>query len=163
MTDSRLERLKREFDDGFAAPPAPRPAAHVGLLVVRVAGRDLALRTAELAGLLRPRRIVPLPAEDPAVIGVAGIRGRVVAVYSLASLLGHKDDAPPEWLVLVGPDPIAWSFARFLGHHQVEQGEITAAVETRGHLAELARISGTVLPVIDVKSLLATTGLRKER
>lgn len=99
---SRLLELRQSFDGSFARPLAAAAAAPQKLLSIRTGGHKIMLRLDEVAGIHACPRLVPLPAPRPALLGVAGVRGRVLVVYSLAALLG--EDAAlaeaPRWLLV---------------------------------------------------------------
>lgn len=98
----RLLELRQSFDGSFARPLAAAAAAPQKLLSIQTGGRQIMLRLDEVAGIHACPRLVPLPAPRPALLGVAGVRGRVLVVYSLAALLG-EDTAhaeAPRWLLV---------------------------------------------------------------
>ncbi len=120
-----VEALRAEFDSAFAsrrvAPPDETP-----LLAIRVAAVPFAMRLLEAGGLATAPRIVPIPSRRRELLGVAGLRGDVVPVYSLARvLLGADDDEPPRWLVLAGGDErLALAFAQFDGRLVARTAEL---------------------------------------
>ena len=88
-TDRRLAELRESFDRGFALPPADASRAGDAFLIVRAgdgAVRDLAGRASWAWRV--DRKIVPLPLQVPGLLGLAGLRGQLTPVFSLASLLG---------------------------------------------------------------------------
>lgn len=98
----RLLELRQSFDGSFARPLAAAAAAPQKLLSIRTGGHKIMLRLDEVAGIHACPRLVPLPAPRPALLGIAGVRGRVLVVYNLAALLG--EDAAfaeaPRWLLV---------------------------------------------------------------
>jgi len=156
----KLTALRDAFDLSFAAPRAEATADAEALLAVRVAGRAYALRIGELAGLVPSRRIVPLPAPAPELIGLAGVRGGLVPVYSLGVLLGHGRDAE-RWLALCGgQDLLGLSFEEMEDRLQVPRSEqhASAAENTTPHVREVARWAGAVRPIVSVASILEVLG-----
>jgi purine-binding chemotaxis protein CheW len=121
--------LRRDFDSAFAAPMASRVVDVVDLLALRLGGQAVAVRLADITGVLARPRIVRLPSTTPHLLGLAGIRGRVVPVFHLAALLGHHDDSDElRWLLLCGVDePVALAFASFEGHLRVARTELSHA------------------------------------
>lgn len=110
----KLEKLKRSFDQGFQEAGVERDQTLVHLLTIRIATEKFALPVAELAGLARASIVVRLPAAIPGLLGLAGVKGRMVAVYSLAKLVGCEGVGPDQecWSVLCRPyDRIALAFA----------------------------------------------------
>jgi chemotaxis signal transduction protein len=114
------------------------------------------------------------------VLGVASIRGDVVAVYSLAALLGYaRPTAPPRWLaILRDPEPVGVAFAELDGYFEAGPAELhrapppdgVRATGVRAPLHAIARAQGRSVSVLDVAALLTTmkrraaqAGARKER
>jgi chemotaxis signal transduction protein len=167
MSDRRFDivettaSLKRAFDSAFASPPAACRPDHVSLIAIRVAGAPYALRTSEITALAADRKLVPVPGATSSLRGLAGFHGRVIAVYSLASLLGQAEHSDPEnWLVRCAADPsLGLSFESFEGYigldksslHQLPLGE-----RTNKHCHEFFRAASSVRAVLDLASLLAT-------
>jgi chemotaxis signal transduction protein len=158
-SSDRLSELRRAFDMGFALPPKAEREEPENLLAIRVAGERFALRVSELAGLQPQQRIVPLPGARAGLLGLAGVRGRLVPVYSLASLLGYSSDALDEtrWLAVVGSnEPIALAFAQFDGHRQPPRSDLLSlpAAETRDDRREVVRLEGAAVPLVHLPSLI---------
>jgi len=155
----QFEDLRRSFDESFALPLDSRSTSLEDLLVVRVGGDRFALRVAELAGLHRRRRIVRLPGSRADLLGLAGIRGRLVPVFSLAVLLGYAADRDDNsWLILCNRDQeLALSFGEFTGHVRVEPSQICPAADghAREHLREVVRIDSGSCPLVGVPSIVS--------
>ena len=72
------------------------------VLLVRVAGACLALRLADVRGVLRGGRVVRLPGAPGWVAGLSPARGTLVPIADLARLASQCAEARlPEWRVLV--------------------------------------------------------------
>jgi chemotaxis signal transduction protein len=159
--EDRLLGFRRAFDQAFAVPPITRVDTFEDLLAVRVAGDPYALRVREITGLVASRRIVPLPSRRPELLGVAGNRGSLVAVYSLAALLGYgADSKPASWLALAGTgEPIGLGFEEFEGFLRVRSADVhaaRAAEAERPHVAEVVVVGNQSRRVVDIPSTLAT-------
>ena len=140
-----LAATRHAFDEGFALPPSPRASDAVAVLEVRIGPDRFALRLSELSGLHLRGTIVRLPAAVPALRGLAGIRSRVVPVFSLAELLGYGDAGSERWLALTGVDePVALAFAEFERLHSLPPE----------HISETARIGDRTLPVVSLPSVI---------
>jgi chemotaxis signal transduction protein len=156
--------LRRAFDAAFAAAPREARGDAVSLLAIRVGSDPYALRVLEVAGLLQPKCIVQVPSRRAELLGLMGLRGAVVPVYSLARLLGRGAEAEePRWAVLCGAeDRVAVAFGAFEGHVEVAAGELVTAAEggaAREHVAHLANAGGALRPVLSLESILrAITG-----
>jgi chemotaxis signal transduction protein len=152
------EALHRSFDETFARSPAEATGGHNGFLSIRVGEDGFALRVSEIAGIETGNRILALPVERPGLLGIAGIRGRVVPVYSLAKLLGCREAGPePHWLALVGHDPMGLAFSDFEGYLRVPRQELNTLGEAREHpyAMEALRHAGGVRPVLNIPRIIA--------
>lgn len=158
--DRRLGELRQAFDASFAQPPAPPPEAQEHLLLVTAGSTRLALRLGELSGLQPLRRLVSLPGARRELLGLAGVRGRLVAVFSLARLLGLEatGDGRPRWLALCGGEhsQLGLAFAQFDGQRQLPLSEIRSADagQSGSWATELAQIGGQLYPVLQLPLLL---------
>src|ERR1035437_7130077 len=113
--DSTSAKLRQAFDRSFALPPSQASQEVEDLLTIRVAGDPYAILLRDIAGMVAGRRVVPVPAVTPDLLGLAGIRGGIVPVFGLASILGYGP-APgsPRWMILCGAEePIALAFSGF--------------------------------------------------
>jgi purine-binding chemotaxis protein CheW len=111
MSERRAAEMRRRFDEGFAAPyPPPAPPSE-DLLLLRLGGDGYALRLGDIAGLYAGPPVMPFPEPAPGLVGIAGFRGRIAAVYDLAALLGRPAAAAPRWLALAAAAPVAFAFA----------------------------------------------------
>lgn len=157
---TRLAAERAAFDSAFASPPPAVAEERVRILTLRVGKDRFALRLSEVAGLHHDRRVVPLTSDAPGLIGMAGIRARVVPVFSLARLLGYDDAGEPlPWLAeLQSSEPIAIAFAGFAGHRELPASALRPAgvAEGNAHVREVARLDDGVVPVISVASIAAS-------
>jgi chemotaxis signal transduction protein len=157
---ARAAALRRAFDQTCAAPPREDAAAPESLIVIRVAGDRYALKAGEIAGLARCPKVVPLPSRVSGFLDIAGIRGMLLPVYSLAALLGYADsgDSSGRWLVLCGTDnPVGLAFAEFDGCARVSRSDLFEAEEkeaAREHVKQVARVRTLLCGVISVASLM---------
>lgn len=157
-----LARLRADFDGSFTLPPAIRSDDHEPLLGLRLDGDPWALRLGDISALVAGRKIVPLPSALPAVLGVASLRGEVVAVYSLAALLGYARPAtPPRWLAVCrDAEPVGFAFSELDGYFEVPRHELLRPAGARAHLHALvrdpARPDRPTISVLDAASLVET-------
>ena len=157
--------IRRAFDASFAAPVAETTAELVELLVIKIAGETHLIRLGEITGLVPAGKIVALPSRSPAVLGVIGVRGNLVPVLSLASLLGYGSIRETTgWLVLCGPpgDTLALAVARLDGTLAIPPSAICAAEQAaNAHATEIARTGSGTHAVISVPSLLTAQKARR--
>ena len=162
LLQRRVAELGAEFDQTFARPLPVGAEDLQSLLAIRVAGHPLALRLSELSGLEARRRIVPLPGSLAELEGLAGLRGRLVSVFQLASLLGcGPERADWRWLVLArGEEVVAFAFGEVEGLLRVPRaalhptsGDDRAAALVDEHV-QLEGISRGVLRISRVVAAL---------
>jgi purine-binding chemotaxis protein CheW len=165
----QLDDLRRAFDQAFAVPPPPPLAELESLLIIRVDGESFALRVGELAGLEGRRKIVALPLDAPAFLGLAGMKGQLVPVYSLASLLGYAGEGTDEgrWLAVCGAgDPVGLAFPALQGYVRIAPSALSALGEAergRGHVQGVLRLASETCYVLSVPSILAEINRRTSR
>lgn len=157
---SKVTELRDAFDGAFADLPAStKDDQYETLLAIRT-GNDLyAIKIGEITGLAVNRNIVPFPTPISGLLGIAGIRGELVPVYSLASLLGHSHDVEqPKWLALCGAnDPVGLAFNGFEGHLRVPVTEIYAANQDdvkNAHHKQMVGTTGSVRVIVNVTGIL---------
>lgn len=154
--------LRSAFDLTYATPLPSLEAEHAeSLLAIRLAAEPYAIRVSEIAGLARNRKVVALPSAIPELLGLAGIRGEIVPIYSLAAFLGYKQEASlASWLALYGTqEPIGMAFSDFEGYVKVPSAEVYAANQnhrTREHTQGLVRADGVVRAIINLSSIEET-------
>lgn len=97
---SILKSVAEEFDQAFANPPELAAPAADGYLAFRLAGEPFAVSQRELAGVLSDCRVVSV-AGRAGLLGIAGVRGRVVAVFDLAQLVMNSPTpfSDRQWLI----------------------------------------------------------------
>lgn len=154
----QLARLRAEFDGSFGAAPRPSEGAGEAMLLLGIGEDHLAVQAREIAGLLPCRHVVDLPSRAPELVGVVGIRGAVVPVFSLALLIGYgHDPEPPRWLMMCGPEPVGISFGAFERYIRAPLDalrQVPPAERRSPHVTHLLAVEGTTRPVVSVASIL---------
>ena len=162
--DSKSAKLRQAFDHSFALPPSQASPEVEDLLTIRLAGDPYAIHLRDIAGMVAGRRVVPVPAVTPDLLGLAGIRGGIVPVFGLASILGYGP-APgsPRWMILCGTEePIALAFSDFEGYLRLPTSALHADENfraTRQHVKyvnQVASTQGGVRAVISIPLIVAT-------
>jgi chemotaxis signal transduction protein len=153
-------KLRNEFDRARAIPFLPEAAEQIeNLLAVRISGDAFAIRLREISGLATDRKIVAFPSPIPELLGLAGIRGRLVPVYSLAALLGYSASADQgRWLALCGAEePVALAINDFEGYFRVPFSQVYTAEQkdlVRTHATHVVRASDMVRAVVSIPLLM---------
>jgi purine-binding chemotaxis protein CheW len=164
MTESDLEgrasELRRLFDLSFAAPLVRSSGEVEDLLVIRLVGDPYAVRLRDITGIVTKRRVVPVPSAARGLLGLAGIRGEALPVFSLSTLLGYDGDADaPNWMLLCGAkDPIALAFSDFDGHVRVPVACLhpdEGLRATRQYVSEVVATGSGARPVVAIAHVVA--------
>ncbi len=164
---ARTAALRSAFDRAFADAPTAEREAGEPLLAVGVAGHGYALRLRELAGLFADRKILALPSAAPGMLGLTGLRGTLLPVYSLAAALGHTSlPDPPRWLVVAvaGPErQLGLAFDLFEGYLRVSRSQLgTAADPSRPHVPETLRVGEQTRAIVSIASVAAAIAKRAD-
>jgi chemotaxis signal transduction protein len=156
---AKLDELRRAFDASFAAAP-PAPAERVDLIALRAGDLSCAVRMAEVGSVVPFREVAPIPCDEPAFRGVAGVRGAMLPVYDLAALMGAGAAAAPRWmLVSGGAERVALAFDEIEEYLRVGRDQIVAAAEGAA-ATEAVRAGSSVRAVVSVATVLKDLGLR---
>jgi purine-binding chemotaxis protein CheW len=142
--------LRQAFDQSFAAPAVPVSDDRETLLHVLVGSAPYAIRVSEIQGLVVDAKVAPLPTPVPGLLGVAGVRGAIVAVYHLQSFVGGGEPASiPRWMVIARAAPIALAFDALSGHLRVNKERIVKQAGAT-HVQEAAVLDGTTAPIVSL-------------
>lgn len=135
--EGKVAEMRRLFDESFSLASAEQVAAPEPMLAISLEGERFALRVREIVGLAMSReKIVPVPSRFPELLGLTGIRGVVVPVFSLARLLGFDSEhGRVLWLAFCGErqSPIALAFEGMDGQFEVASTDIFAREEVSAH------------------------------
>lgn len=175
LTASRVAELRRVFDEARAAPFASGSEEQTeSLLAIRLSGEAYAIKVREITGLANRKRIVPVPSPIPELLGLAGVRGVLVPVYSLQGLLGLAAlSDEPDWLALCGrEEPFALAFSGFEGYLRIPKSQLHPVERKdamRMHIRQVVRAQGALRAVVSVPLIgeaiqgrCRTNGVRKE-
>lgn len=156
MTD-RLARLREAFDRAFQEPP-PERGDRRAVLAVRVGGEPFAMRLDDLGGLMAAGALTPLPGAPPELLGVMGVRGQVVPVFSLSRLLGLAPDSSERWLALSPEEPLALAFHDLEGQRWIGLTDVVPADRpelVHEHVREAVRLEDGLRRVLEVADVMA--------
>ena len=105
---SRAKELASAFDRSFAEPARDDRERRPLALTIIAGGSPYLLPLADVTFVARAPRIVALPNGSPLQLGIAGVRGNLVTVFSLTALLGQGPVASPEWIAVTRGIAIAF-------------------------------------------------------
>src|SRR5579872_4618809 len=158
---SLLTELRAGFDRNFAVRPSARELREP-LLHIRVGGERYAVRTGNIGGLARIRKIVPMPSRISEMLGLTALRGVIVPVFDLAALLAIPSDAgAPEWLILTAGDtPLGFAFHEFEGQQMHEPLDAEASPDPREGSRQFVRAGLAIRSVLDIARLSKSVRVR---
>jgi chemotaxis signal transduction protein len=154
---ARALELRAAFEHSFVEPARIDATIEEDFLSVRVADDVFAIRLCEIAGLHAGKKVTRVPGGDPALIGLAGFRGAIQPVYSLAVLLGLHSQAVPRWLVIAASARLALAFDGFEQHLRVPPDRIRpvdASAKDQPYVRDFMRIQHFIRPILHLPSIL---------
>lgn len=159
-TENSAADLARTFDLAFAAPERRAPGLKVALIAIRIGAEILAVRAAEVSGVVRLPRVVPAPTAVPSFLGLAAVRGILYPVYDLALLMGIAPAHDPTSALLIArPTPVALAFEEFEGQTEVESSGLCEASGDKRHYCAIAQLAGGRRGVVDIPGIVAEIGV----
>lgn len=165
VLENKAAALRQAFDLSFALPPPPALPEVEDILTIRVAGDPYAILLRDITGMVAGRKVVPVSSSRPDVIGLAGIRGGVIPVFGLTSILGYAQAASASrWMILCGAEePIALAFSDFEGYLRLPKSSFHADGNlraTRTYVNQVASTEAGVRAVIDIPLVVTTITIR---
>jgi purine-binding chemotaxis protein CheW len=120
---------------------------------VRVADEDYALPVTDVLEVADIGDVTPVPGAVQAVLGLKNLRGTVITVVDLAAVMDLSATQPRQRIVVAeeGGRHVALAVDSVVGVESVPKPSET--VESR-HLVGAALVDGSLVGVIDVKSVL---------
>jgi chemotaxis signal transduction protein len=139
----RASAMRVEFDSAFARPPSRPEGSLEDVLALRLRDERCVLRLRDLAGVIAHPLITAVPTLAPALLGVIGSRGSVVAAYDLCVLRGGPATIP-RWLVISAAEPtVGVTFEHFDGYRRITSGSPDS-----GRLIELAAVVESIRALV---------------
>jgi chemotaxis signal transduction protein len=147
--------LREAFDRSFALPRKMAEPLE-DFLGLRLGGEAYAVSLAEVASVHRRLRVVPLLHDAPHRLGLCALRGALVPVFELGSLLGYPRQ-PSEVIVLAkSVSPVAFAIAQLEGHLRVRAGDLVRLEDRPAspYLHQALLMGGLRRPVIRLASVV---------
>ena len=163
MTDSkgqhleRLARMRGDFDENFRAVATPGDEDTEAFLIVRLGDQSVAIRLAELSGFEVAPQVIPVPIDQPALMGVSRVGGKLLPVYQLGILTGRTASTESRhWIAICGLEtPVALAVDGLVGHVDTPRAaRQPAGSAAERHVTELLRLEDGFQPIIDLPSVL---------
>jgi purine-binding chemotaxis protein CheW len=128
-------------------------------LIFEVGGRRFGIPGVDVQELMRAVAIEPLPGGPAAVEGVVNLRGRIVRVHDLRSLLGlpAKELELSDQMIVFGADEhrAAFRIDRAVDFRRVEVVEADETTAGDEGTVFVALLGDGIAPLIDPRALLA--------
>ncbi|MCE9582138.1 MAG: chemotaxis protein CheW [Planctomycetes bacterium] len=160
----KVAAMRREFDAAFALPPAPEPPPAESLLRVTTGGTGYFVRLRELSFVFPCKVVVPVPGARRGLLGLTAVRGQLLPLYALATLLDLPGSAtPPRWiLVAAGVTAAGLGVERVDGVTRMPEAAVREAASSgsrEGGKRAALQDSASSRALLDVESVIA--GIRK--
>ncbi len=153
--DERLARMKA----GFAAGEDDAPAEDLLLLVI--GGEEILVRASEVAEVVRPVRLTPVPMGPAHLLGLANIHGQIVCIIEPSGVVGlpptGEETPRTRFVVLRHPRMhVGIRVDAVPAMHRVlaESLPEAASVEEGDYRAGEVSVAGRSYPLLHVESLL---------
>jgi purine-binding chemotaxis protein CheW len=117
-------------------------------------GEHYALPVTAVLEIAEIGKVTPVPGAPPGVLGVRNLRGQVVPVIDLATMLGLSADAENERIVVTEDDGRRAALAVTGTDDVGELGAPTEEVDSP-YLSGAVLVEGALVGIVDVSALLA--------
>jgi purine-binding chemotaxis protein CheW len=126
---------------------------------IRVAREHYALSVEEVLEVAEPGEMAPVPGSPTEIIGVRNLRGQIVPVICLATLLGLPPEAPERIVVAeLGARRAALAVESVL---DVEALPDSSEPNDSPYVAGAALVDGTLVGMLDLDAILSPVGSRQ--
>ena len=155
----RVGALKTAFDGTFAVPAQPPAVGAQRVLLLTVGGTPCVVAVEECAGVVPAGAIVRLPSTMSAFRGLTTVRGAVLPVYDLATLLGLEPHpvARPWLLLAAGLHPVALVADSVDGYASVPASVVVTAAAA-SHALNVVTIEGTARRLVALERIVKSIG-----
>lgn len=150
----RAADMRKAFDRAFAEPPPADAEEAADYLGIRVGGAAYAVALSEIGAVFADKTIAPLASSARELIGVAGVRGDIVPVFALGTLLGLGGGDKARWMVLAAGGRAGFAFDALDGHLRIPLASITASASPASFVKANAVIGKDARPIVSVASLM---------
>jgi chemotaxis signal transduction protein len=156
---TRVENLRREFDDAFALPRAYTSSDQERFLFFEVGDEPYAVRITQLATMLTDAAITAVT-QIPGLLGLVGLRGELVTLYSLQELFGQGRGSVPGRFVLISSEyrNVGFSVSSVNTYRSVPLTSVSAFADknARSYIKEILSFDNQTRHVIDFSALVSS-------
>lgn len=144
-------RMRQDFDARFAEPEAVPPVPGADMLAITLCDRPHVIRLGEISGVYAARPMASLPGASPVLLGLMGIRGALIPVYSLSALLGLDGTRTPRWIVMRRASPaVGFGVDSVQGILRAADSALVPDAAARPPLAGVVRLGDHLRPLVSL-------------
>lgn len=160
-----LEELRANFDATFAEPaPTTDAGSRLRTLRIKVGERRMVLLASQLAALFPERTLYALPGAPQNLLGVAEVRGGLVPVHCLRTLLGDPRNEDIGWIaVLRGEPSLALAFDTLEGQETASARDLAPIQDGSRFTTQQVGRGRTALPIVDLDAVRSFLQEERER
>jgi purine-binding chemotaxis protein CheW len=148
-TDAAAQRILEERAVQLAHNLDAVPDAGLDVMLFRLGHEQYGVEMSALRATQPARGLTPVPSTPPQIAGVINVRGEIVTVLDLASILGierPQEEGQAYVLLADGPEgQIGLLVDEVIGMHQVASTDIGAILSTSGLTAGIAETRFSLL------------------
>lgn len=157
--------LRRAFDASFARPISNVEEPQVELVALRLRSAEHVIRLTEISGIVSARKVLSIPSQAPGLLGLCGVRGRLMPVFDLGTLLGYPDrEAGRSWFVLCSsPQPLAFAVGEVERYLRVPREALHASEGSSNSERLVDQVADTghgTHPLINIDRVVTTLRMR---
>lgn len=145
--DAQAQHLREEFDDAFGRLPKVSEQRGDKFVMLRCSGTKYAVALREISLFQGNVKVIRVPSSNPRLMGICCVRGEVLAVFDLATALGHNETTQGSWVIRAAGTTAAFAFEHCDG---LSLGEVRTAsgddkmVQSNGELVPLLALAELV-------------------
>ncbi len=157
-----VAELRRAFDRSFVSEIGLEADESRDFLAIRLSGARYAVASSEVQGVAALGKVTRVPSPARELLGLTGVRGQLVPLFSLAGLIGSTLSGASRWLLLVGRGaPVGLAFDELDAYRSVPVRQVVQYASPSAASSfsqELVTLDAGLVPVISVSAALAMIG-----
>lgn len=152
-----FEKIRDEFDSSFSMPVTIEESERVNYLLIKLQDDTFAVKTRDLKRIISAKPIITLPKQAPSMLGISGIEGQGIPIFSLEHLMSYSKLSKIQWFALCGHqvNTIGFGFSKIVANIWVNSEQIMkshSSNQTFGTL-NLLRTHDQKILIIDFPSI----------
>jgi purine-binding chemotaxis protein CheW len=150
------QRLLEERATQLARNAAAAPQAGIDVMLFRLGSEQFAVEMSVLRATQPSRGLTPIPSTPPHVAGVLNVRGEIVTVLDLASVLGvARDSTDEDTYVLLAEGPegqVGLLVDEVMGTHQLVSSDVSTTLSMSGYASGIGETRFSLLHLSQIFS-----------